>query len=106
MKDNSWSKSARTGIWGVLLGGAAGFALGLLFAPEEGKRLRRKMAYQLDHLGERVADLIDNALSEEEGSQARREGDALVKDAKEKADLIRNDIDALLGEMRQQHSDS
>ncbi|MEQ9105677.1 MAG: YtxH domain-containing protein [Rhodothermales bacterium] len=106
MKNDSWTRSARSGLWGVLIGGAAGFALGLIFAPEEGKRLRRKLAYQLDHLGEQVASFVEKALDEDLASQARAEGDALIKDAKEKADKIRTDIDALLGEMRQQHSDS
>lgn len=106
MKHDSWTRTARTGLWGVLIGGAAGFAMGLIFAPEEGKRLRRKLAYQLDHLGETVSKLVEKALDEDFATQARHEGDALIKDAKEKADMIRNDIDALLGEMRQQHSDS
>jgi len=106
MKD-SWSNSARSGIWGLLLGSAIGFLLGILFAPQEGKRVRRKVAYQLDNLGEKVADLVESALSDvDEGSPARKAANDLVKDAKEKADVIRNDIDALLGEMRQQRSDS
>lgn len=95
-------RAVRSGVWGFLIGGAVGFATGLIFAPEEGRRMRRRLAYQLDHLGEQAADLIDRALSEVEESEAKRQGDELVADAKEKASRIRSDIDALLGEMRQE----
>jgi len=102
MKDRSTGNTFRAGTWGVILGGAVGFALGLLLAPEEGRRLRRKLAYQLDHISEQVADLIEKTLSPESEGEARREGKALVDDAQEKAEKIRTDIDALLGEMRQE----
>lgn len=106
MRDNSTGKAIRTGTWGLLIGAAAGFALGVLFAPEEGKKLRRKVAYQLDNLGGTVADLIDQAIGAEgESGEARKEADALVKEAREKAEVIRNDIDALLDEIRQQPSE-
>jgi len=106
MKDNSVGKAIRTGTWGLILGAATGFALGVLFAPEEGKKLRRKVAYQLDNLGGVVADFIDQAIGEEESSgEARRDGDALVAEAKEKAEAISGDIDALLDEIRQQPSE-
>ena len=101
MKDRSTGHSFRAGTWGALLGGAVGFALGLLLAPEEGRRLRRKLAYQLDHISEQVADLIEKTLSPDPEGEARREGKALVDDAQEKAEKIRSDIDALLGEMRE-----
>jgi gas vesicle protein len=102
MKDSG--KTLRTGALGVLIGAAAGFALGVLFAPEEGKKLRRKLAYQLENLGSTVSDLIDRAVSEPETSEARREADAIVRDANEKASVIRNDIDALLDEIRHKPS--
>jgi len=59
MKDRSKEHTFRAGTWGAIVGGAVGFALGLLLAPEEGRRLRRKLAYQLDHISEQVADLIE-----------------------------------------------
>ncbi|GMQ81845.1 MAG: hypothetical protein BMS9Abin05_1282 [Rhodothermia bacterium] len=101
MKDRSAGRSFRAGTWGAVLGGIAGFGLGLLLAPEEGRRLRRKLAYQLDHISEQVADLIEKTLSPESEGEARRDGKALVDDAQEKAEKIRTDIDALLGEMRE-----
>ena len=100
-------KSIKTGTLGLILGAATGFALGVLFAPEKGAKLRRKLAYQLDNLGGTVADMIDQAMGEDpESGIARQQGDALVKDAREKADEISSDIDALLDEMRSQPSDS
>ncbi|MDA0378143.1 MAG: YtxH domain-containing protein [Bacteroidetes bacterium] len=104
MKDSA-GKTIRTGAIGVLIGAAAGFTLGLLFAPEEGKKLRRKLAYQLENLGSTVSDLIDRAISEPEPSEARREADAMIRDANEKASVIRNDIDALLDEIRHKPSE-
>jgi gas vesicle protein len=101
MKDRSEGRAIRAGILGTLVGGVVGFGLGLLLAPEEGRRLRRKLAYQLDHLSEQVADLVEKTLNPESDSEARREGKALVDEAQEKAEKIRGDIDALLGEMRQ-----
>ena len=101
MTHRSTGRTFRAGTWGAILGGMVGFGLGLLLAPEEGKRLRRKLAYQLDHISEQVSDLIEKSLSPEAESEARRDGKALVNDAQEKAEEIRSDIDALLGEMRE-----
>ncbi|MBO6574020.1 MAG: YtxH domain-containing protein [Rhodothermales bacterium] len=101
MSDNGIGSSARAWLWGILVGGAAGFTLGLITAPEEGRKVRRRLAYQLDHLGDRVSELLDEFLNADESGEARRDGDALVADAEEKAQQIRADIDNLLGEMRE-----
>lgn len=106
MKHYSFGSVARTGAWGVLVGGAIGFALGILLAPEEGDKIRRRLAYQLEHLTQHVASLLDQLVSPEVPSEARRTGDALVADAKAKAQRIRDDIDTLLGELQRQGSDS
>lgn len=92
----------RAGAWGALLGGAAGFALGLLVAPEEGQKIRRRLVYQLENLTRVVGSYVEQTLQAQEESEARRTGDALVADAQERADKIRKDIDALLGEIRSQ----
>ncbi len=98
---NDLGRSARAWLWGIILGGAAGFGLGLIAAPEEGKKVRRRLAYQLENLGSRVSEVVDSYLDASEDGEARREGDALVADAEEKAQQIREDIDSLIGEMRE-----
>lgn len=98
------SRTVRTAAWSVLLGGAAGFALGLLIAPERGQKARRRLAYQLEHLAERTGRIVQGLFGSEVSSEARRTGDALVADAQARADHIRSDIEALLREIRAQES--
>lgn len=104
MKGDSIGRAVRAGVWGVLFGGAAGFAIGLLLAPEEGKKIRRRLAFHLENLSRQVGTFIDQVASEDHGSDARREGDELVEDARQRAQKIRADIDALLGEVHKGRS--
>lgn len=100
MKDYTFGSVLRAGVWGLLVGGVTGFAVGLLLAPEEGRKIRRRMAYQLEHLADQVGTFVEQVAGQEAMNEARRTGDALVADAQEQAKRIRDDIDALLGEMR------
>jgi gas vesicle protein len=104
MKEHSVVRMARVMGWGLFLGGSAGFLLGMLMAPQEGTKLRRKLRYLLENLGTQVSDLADQVLNPEAESDARRTGDALVADARIRAQRIRQDIDALLGEVHQHGS--
>ena len=102
MKNYTLGSVVRAMSWGALLGGAAGFALGLLVAPEEGRRTRRRLSYRLESLGQQVSDFADQMLHRvSESGDARRSGDAVVADAQVRAERIRSDIEALLGEVRQ-----
>ena len=76
----------------------------MLVAPEDGKKIRRRLAYQLEHLSQQVGGYIDHLTQPAEESAARRRGDALVADARERADKIRQDIDALIGEVKHGHT--
>lgn len=100
MKEYTLGSVVRSSAWGMLVGGAAGFTLGLLLAPEEGGRMRRRVAYQLEHLANRMGVFVEQLAQSDSRSEARRTGDQLVADAREKAQQIREDIDALLGEVR------
>ena len=43
MKKYDLGDLIRSGVWGAILGSAAGFALGILLAPEEGQKIRRRL---------------------------------------------------------------
>lgn len=104
MKGESIGKVVRAGAWGILLGGAAGFALGLLLAPEEGQKIRRRLAFHLEQLSRQIGTFIEQVASDDDSSDARREGNQLVEDARQRAQKIRADIDALLGEVHKGRS--
>lgn len=44
--------------------------------------------------------MLDEVLRQEEDNEARRTANALVADAQEQAQRIRDDIDSLLGEIK------
>lgn len=44
---------------GILAGAAAGFALGMMLAPQKGSDFRQSIRDSLDDLGGRVTDLLD-----------------------------------------------
>ena len=92
--------SGKGALWGLLIGGMIGLGLGLLAAPEEGQRLRRRLAYRLDRLSARVRTLVDVLGPSPDDSEARRSGAALVADVQEQANRIMHDVDALIDEMK------
>jgi gas vesicle protein len=105
MKDYRLGDLVRAGSWGAILGAAAGFALGILLAPEEGRKVRRRLVYQLEHLSEQLGSFVDGIVSpSSHSSEARKEGAELVADARERAERIQQDIDALLSEVKQGES--
>ena len=94
-------RTARATAWGFLVGGASGFALGLLLAPNEGRQLRRRVAYLLDRWAADLSGLLDRLESEEAGSNvSRQRADALVADAREQAARLLDEADALIADAR------
>lgn len=100
MKEYSMGSLVRAGVLGAVVGSAAGFALGILMAPEEGQKVRRRLAYQLENLADQVNSFVDNIVNPGEPGDARMQGDAVVADARTEARKIQDDIDALMGEVR------
>jgi gas vesicle protein len=106
MNDDMRNRPAHVGIWSALAGGAVGFALGMVFAPNRGPDTRRRLAYQLERTLGQARALIRRFSATSVDSEARQTRDALVADAQARADHIRDDIDALLDELRQKSSTS
>ncbi|WP_208427075.1 YtxH domain-containing protein [Salinibacter sp.] len=101
MKETSRKRMTRIGVCSALAGGAVGFALGMLFAPQRGPDARRRIAYQLEQLSAQTGMLFRRLLQSGGESEGRRNSAAVVEDAETRADHIRDDIDALMEELRQ-----
>lgn len=103
---SSSSHAARASLLGLIAGGAVGFGLGLLLAPDEGHKARRRVAYLLDRWARQVATLVDQLNSDEVQSAARESGAALIADARAQAERILDDANSLMDEVRQRPSGS
>lgn len=102
MEKTSRNRTVQVGVWSALAGGALGFTLGMMFAPQRGPDTRRRLAYQLEHLAAQTEDFLRRVL--ESRPDTDPSGDELVADAQARADHIRSDIDALLEELREQNT--
>ncbi len=100
MKKYSLGAVARAGAWGAALGGIAGFALGLLVAPEEGETIRRRLGYQIDHLIAYLDRYVEQLTHSDSYGDHRLRREPLHPDARERAKRIKEDIDELMGELK------
>ncbi|MEN9839540.1 MAG: hypothetical protein RL177_1019 [Bacteroidota bacterium] len=79
---------------GIVSGALAGAVVALLFAPEKGSDLRKRLSYQLNRLVEEIAETIEQLQSSEKAPDSA--SGKLVADAQQKAeDLIREAEDLL-----------
>lgn len=100
MKHYTLGNIVRTGVWGLIIGASAGFAAGLLLAPGEGQKLRRRLVYQLETLADRIGSVVEDFSGAELDNEARRTGNQVVEDAEEGARQIGDEIDVLMGNVR------
>jgi len=94
------SRALRASVFGFLVGGAAGVTLGLLLAPDEGRQLRRRAAYLLDRWAGDLSTLVDRLDGAGVSSDARARADALVADARQQAEDLLSEADALISQAR------
>jgi len=95
------STSTRT-LLAFVTGVATGAALGILYAPDKGVNTRDRLSYRLgkyrDQLQNLIADLVTQADLPE--SLAKTEGKRVVDDAREKAERLLSDVEALMGQIK------
>ena len=95
------SKSSRT-FWAFMSGASVGAILGILYAPDKGENTRNKLLFQLskyqDQLQKLVSDLVEGKDIPE--SLAKSEGKKVVTEAREKAEKLLEDVEALMGQIK------
>lgn len=82
---------------GFLSGAVVGSALALLYAPEKGQNVRDTLTYRLNNYIDDANHLISR-LSAEQGdiSDAKKQSDKVVQDARERAEILIDEVEDLL----------
>ena len=95
------SNSTRT-LLAFVTGVATGAALGVLYAPDKGINTRDRLSYRLGKYRDQLQNLIADLVSQTEmpESLAKTEGKRVVDDAREKAERLLSDVEALMGQIK------
>ena len=85
-----------------VIGAATGSILGILYAPDKGINTRDKLSYRLDKYKKQLEELLDDLLKGkvEISSTAKKEGQKVVSEARQKAESLLNDVDDLIGQIK------
>jgi gas vesicle protein len=85
-----------------LIGATTGAIIGLLYAPEKGSHTREKLSFLLDKYKKELEDLIQELVNARVApeSVAKSEGQKVIKNAKDKAEKLLEDVDDLIGQIK------
>ncbi len=85
-----------------LVGIITGGVLGILYAPDKGTNTRDKLSYQLDKLKKQLEGFINDVVEGKDilDNQAKDEGEKIVKDAKDKAEQLLDDVNGLINQIK------
>ena len=87
---------------GLLSGALAGSIIALLYAPDKGSNTRDLVSYRLSTYLDELAQLIDKIDNEKASiSEAKRKGDLVVEDARQRAEDLIHEAEHLLSSIEE-----
>lgn len=85
------------------VGVAVGAAVGILYAPDEGKSTRDKLSFQLGKYRDKLKDMLSKLNGEELSgspiSAAKTESQRIINDTRAEAEKLLSDVEALMGQI-------
>ena len=89
-------------LFGAVLGGIAGAAIALLYAPAEGSEIRREVGEKFDDITESINTILRNAKTSAEKMlhEGREEAEDIIDRTRERADDLLEDADRAIEEAR------
>lgn len=80
-----------------------GVTVGFLYAPDSGMNTRDRVTFQLEKYRIRLEDLLNDLVRTKDQlpeSVAKSDGERVINDAREKAKQLLDDVDNLLGQIK------
>lgn len=81
--------------WGIVTAAAAGAVIGMLFAPEEGTQIRKKIKKKTNSLASELIDALEKSKQKagETADDLKAKGEKYKNDFKDKAEEVKEDAE-------------
>ena len=98
------SKNLGTKFAFLAAGLVAGAAVGILFAPDDGRNTRDRLSFRLSRYRERLAELIGQMKEVQDdmaSSEARSESERVISDTRLEAERLLGHVEALMDQIKE-----